>query len=280
MKKTFNKRSILIQRLIVLFIILCGAGYYYFNFIVNANLREVVPGKVYRSAQPSENQLKKIIKEYGIKTVINLRAKKTKDYEKEKLVTDQFGIKFVRMDLSRSKLVPTSELQRLVEVLETAQTPVLLHCKSGVDRSGFVSALAAMAIGHEDFNVAKWQAYAPPGPQKRKDFSKIRADYLYNYVHISDTLKLYEDFCRQNNRNENDWNQFVQWVNELPPTESHGITYYKPVYSYFPFMGENKHFIPIWKLLKESYLQFSIEILIVILLIYYTKFCLKSMKST
>ena len=166
----------------------------------------------------------------------------------------------------------------LIDALNAAQTPILLHCQSGVDRAGFASVLAAVAIGHENYDTAKLQAYVPPGPRKRKDFSKVRADYLHDYAHISDTLKLYEDYCRHNKIDKNDWNQFVQWAKELPPIENIDIDYYEPAYSYFPFLSKGKHFVPIMKLLKESYLQFSIQILVVVLFVFYTKFCLKSMK--
>lgn len=272
-KKKFSKY---IQSTIVLFLILFGTGYFYFHFIVNANLREVVPGKVYRSAQPSETQLRKWVNKYGIRTVINLRVKKKKDIEKEKLTAEKLGIKFMGINLSGKRLVSSPELMEIVKALKMAQTPVLLHCKSGIDRAGFASALAAMAIGHEDFDIAKKQAYVPPGPWKRKNFSNVRADYIHDYAHISDTLKLYEDYCMQKNVNKNDWEQFVQWAIELPPIERMDIDFYKPVFSYFPFLDKDKHFIPVCKLLKGAYIQFSIQIVIVILLIFYTKFCLKS----
>ncbi|MBN2588498.1 MAG: tyrosine-protein phosphatase [Sedimentisphaerales bacterium] len=278
MEKRNKKLPKYIQTLIILFVILCSAGYYYYHFIVNANLREVVPAKVYRSAQISDAQFRKIVKKYKIRTVINLRAKKQKDFEKEKLTAEQLGIKFMGMNLSGNRLVTGPELLELIEALKTGETPILIHCKSGIDRAGFASTLAAIAIGHEDFNRAKWQAYVPPGPRKRKNFSKVRADYVHDYAHISDTLKLYEDYCRQKNLNKNDWEQFVQWAIELQPIENINIDYYEPVYGYFPFMGKNNIIIPISKLLKGAYLQFLIQILVVILLIYYTKFCLKSME--
>jgi len=276
MAKEKNKILFYIQGIIILLILL-GAGYYYFHFVVNVNLRVVVPDKVYRSAQPSESQLRKIVDRYGIKTVINLRAKKQKDIEKEKLVTEQLGIKFMGINLSGNRLVSCPELLELIEALETAQTPVLLHCHSGIDRAGFASALAAMKIGHEDFDSAKKQAYVSPGPRKRKDFSKDRADYIHDYAHISDTLKLFEDYCIENNVDINNWDQFVQWAIELKPIESMEINYYEPEYSYFPFLSEDKHFFPIWKLLKGAYIQFIIQIIIVVILIYYTKYCLQSM---
>ncbi len=264
-EKKKQKFSIFFRKIILLLLIIGGTGYCYYFFIANANFKNVIPGKVYRSAQPSDTQIRKFIKKYEIKTVINLRAKKIKDFEKEKLATEQSGAQFIGLNLSGNRLISPSELLKLIEVLETSQTPVLIHCKSGVDRGGFVSAIAAMVIGHEDFIDAKKQAYVPPGPRKRKDFSKRRG-YVYNYAHISDTLKLYEDYCEQNNLDTNGWEQFAKWAGELPPAEELDLEYYEPAYSYFPFLSENKKFMPIGKLIREVYPQFSIQILIVVLI--------------
>jgi protein tyrosine phosphatase (PTP) superfamily phosphohydrolase (DUF442 family) len=263
-----KKFSMFLGKMILPLLIICATGYCYYIFIANANFKKVIPGKVYRSSQPSDAQLRKFIKEYEIKTVINLRAKKIKDFEKEKITTEQYGAQFIGLNLSGNRIISPSELLELVEVMETSQTPVLIHCKSGVDRGGFASAVAAMVIGHEDFKDAKKQAYVPPGPRKRKDFTKTRG-YVYNYAHISDTLKLYEDYCRQNNLGTDGWEQFVQWAKELPQAEELDLDYYKPAYSYFPFLSENKKFMPIGKLIKGAYPQFSVQILIVILITLY-----------
>ena len=265
MEKSKNKLLNIFKKIALPFLIICIGGYCYFIFVANANCKNVIPGKVYRSAQPDDNQLRKFINKYKIKTVINLRAKKLEDFEWEKLTTEQLGAQFIGFGLSGSRLIKQEELSELIDVLENAQAPVLIHCKSGVDRGGFISALAAMAIGNENYKDAKKQAYVPPGPRKRKDYSKSRA-YLYNYAHISDTFKLYEDYCEKNNLNTDGWDQFTQWANELPPIEDLNIDYYEPVYSYFPFFSENKKFMPFGKLLKKAYLQFSIQILVVILI--------------
>ncbi len=264
-EKKKQKFSIYFRKIILPLLIIGGTGYCYYFFIANANFKNVIPGKVYRSAQPSDTQTRKFIKKYEIKTVINLRAKKIKDFEKEKLATEQSGAQFIGLNLSGNRIISPSELLKLIEVLETSQTPVLIHCKSGVDRGGFVSAIAAMVIGREDYDNAKKQAYVPPGPRKRKDFSKRRG-YVYNYAHISDTLKLYEDYCEQNNLGTNGWEQFAKWARELPPAEELDLDYYEPAYSYFPFFSENKKFMPIGKLIREAYLQFSVQILIVVLI--------------
>ncbi|MEJ2648726.1 MAG: tyrosine-protein phosphatase [Sedimentisphaerales bacterium] len=268
-----------IQTIVSIILVLSAVGYYYFRFIVNANMLEVVPGKVYRSGQPSEADLGKWADKYGFKTVINLRAKELKVIKKEELATEHLGMKLVPVYLSGSRLVSPEELSNLIEVLETAEIPVLIHCESGVDRAGFVSAVAALAIGHEGFDRAKQQAYVPPGPWKRQDFSNTRGDYIYDYAHVSDTLRLYENYCRQENVDKNDWQQFKKWAREMPASADLDAQY-RPVFGYFPFLDSKKRFFPIYTLLKGAYVQFSIEILVVVLLIWYTKFCLKAAKHS
>src|SRR5947209_10234346 len=46
------------------------AGY----VLVGPNFHTVVPGSVYRSAQPSGERLEALVRDYGIRTVVNLRG--------------------------------------------------------------------------------------------------------------------------------------------------------------------------------------------------------------
>jgi len=247
-------------------LILTGIGYYLFFFVIKANFREVVPNKVYRSAQPSPKHLRKWVMRYGIKTVINLRGSSEKVIEQEQSTADELGVKLVSIHLSGKRLATTSELAELIDALEKAETPVLLHCKSGVDRTGTASALAAMVIGNVDYNRAKWQAYVAPGPWKRKDFSKRRPNYIHNYAHISDFFKLYENYCQRERLDTNNWQQLKRWAIEMEPLEVNNIEY-KVTYSYFPLFGEGKRFFPIWKLTRGAYIQFTVELLIIFFLV-------------
>ena len=56
-----------------------GQGYY--NRNVLGNFREVLPGQVYRSAQPTPEQLRRWTSQYGLKSVLNLRGTQTADFE-------------------------------------------------------------------------------------------------------------------------------------------------------------------------------------------------------
>jgi len=198
--------------------------------------------------------------------VINLRGSSEKEIEREQSVADELGVKFVSIYLSGKRLATVSELSELISALENAETPVLLHCRSGIDRAGMASALAAMVIGNVDYSMAKWQAYVAPGPWKRKDFSKRRPNYIHNYAHISDFFKLYENYCRRKRFDTNNWQQLRSWAIEMEPSEYNNIEY-KLTYSYFPLFSEGKRFFPVWKLTRDAYIQFTVELLIISFLI-------------
>ena len=249
-------------KVFIILLVSAGTGYCIFLFVMNANFREVVTGKIYRSAQPSPEHLRKWVEQYGIKTVINLRGDREKVIEREQATADELGVKLVSIYLSGRRLATTPELTELMNAIENAETPVLLHCEHGIDRAGTASALAAMAIGGMSYNKAKWQAYVAPGPWKRKDFSERRPDYAYNYAHISDIFKFYESYCKHNNLETNNWRQFKSWMIEMNPSEDKN-TGYKLTYSYFPMLGEGKRFFPVLKLARGAYMQFAVELLII-----------------
>ena len=179
-------------------------AYYLVFLVAGANFREVVPDKVYRSAQPSSGQLRQWMGRYGIKTIINLRGDGGQITEDEHAAADELGVEIVSVTLSAYSIPPKNRRAQLIQAIETAEQPILIHCAHGVDRAGTVSAIAAMAIGEMDYDKAKWHAYVPPGPWKRKHRS--------NYVHISDMLRLYESSCKRNGLDTNDWHQLRQWM--------------------------------------------------------------------
>ena len=184
------------------------------------NFREVIPQKVYRSAQPTPAQLKEWVRRHRIKTVINLRGDAEKIVADEQATAKDLGLNMISICLSSHRLPARYLLVELIETIEAVELPVLIHCRSGIDRAGTASALAAMAIGDVDYDRAKWQAYVVPGPWKRKNYENRQ--YLQDYSHISDVLRLYESYCRRNSLDTNDWQRLKEWVvgtESLPEVE-------------------------------------------------------------
>jgi protein tyrosine phosphatase (PTP) superfamily phosphohydrolase (DUF442 family) len=208
----------LYSSVLLLFILVSGSLLAYSSF--NGNFEEVIPQKVYRSAQPTDEQLRHWAEQYGIRTIINLRGDDEEEVEDEEATAKELGIEMISMNISSRRLTARFLLIELIEAIETAEMPILIHCHSGIDRTGTASAFAAMAIGDIDYEKAKWQAYVAPGPWKRKKFDNRK--YPDYYCHISDVLRLYERYCSDNNLRTGNWGQLKQWIldtNELPETE-------------------------------------------------------------
>lgn len=244
--------SRLLRTLARLVAIAIPCGYFLLFFVVNANFREVVPQKVYRSGQPSEAQLAGWIRWYGIRTVINLRGKVPRSTSSLQAILNKSDVKLIAIRLSVGKVPTRNLLVEIIKTIETAGEPILIHCRQGVDRSGTVSALAAMAVGKEDYSTARWQAYVPPGPWKRKRKN--------DYRHISDILKVYENYCRRNKLSTDGWEQFRQWATDANSFSD------KDVECCYIGLDGSRLVHQVAKLAREASIQFATELAILFLL--------------
>ncbi len=189
----------------LIFVAIAVVGGSYGAMIARGNFHEVVPQRVYRSGQPTPEQLRAWVNRYGLKTIVNLRGPTAPGAAEEKALAESMGVDEVCLEFSAYKLPPGRTLVQLLDVFRTARQPMLLHCRQGVDRAGTAAALAAWLVGHQPYDRAKWQAYVPPGPWKR----------VHGSSHISDVLVLYEDFCRERGLNPDDASLFQHWVREI-----------------------------------------------------------------
>lgn len=123
------------------------------------NFHAVVPGEVYRSAQPTPQQLATYTAAYEIKTVINLRGDSTGIgwYDAEKAETARLGIAHIDFRMNSGKLLGRARTEELAEILRTAQKPLLIHCKAGSDRTGLASAIYLAAVKGVDVEEAEAQ---------------------------------------------------------------------------------------------------------------------------
>jgi protein tyrosine phosphatase (PTP) superfamily phosphohydrolase (DUF442 family) len=96
---------------------------------------------VWRSAQPLPHHIRRMRRQ-GVRTILNLRGKtRTSTWALERATCTSEGITLVDLAM-KSRAAPTRETIRAVrEVLLGAERPLVIHCKSGADRAGLVSAL-------------------------------------------------------------------------------------------------------------------------------------------
>ena len=96
--------------------------------------------QAFRSNHPSPRFIRKLHKKYGLKTIISMRAAdKTGQYQLEKEACEQLGIQLINHKMSSSSFPDAEDVLEAKKILQTAKTPLLIHCKSGADRAGLMS---------------------------------------------------------------------------------------------------------------------------------------------
>lgn len=103
------------------------------------NFAEVYKGKLYRSAQPTPDFLFYLKRFYGIKTIVNLR-RKNENFERD--FSEQNGIRLVNVPIKAFSRFPKLEdIETFLNLFENQENyPILLHCREGKHRTGFIVA--------------------------------------------------------------------------------------------------------------------------------------------
>ncbi len=133
------------------------------------NFSVVVPGKIYRSGQPHDDDFRRIAKTYDIKTIICLSEDGHEESEVKK-AAEEFGINILGIKMSQIAIPDRRQVDFIMKVLTGTPTeykdyeamlgewfspvktpgvlpgPYLIHCARGKDRTGYVIALYRMCF--------------------------------------------------------------------------------------------------------------------------------------
>lgn len=153
----------------------------------------------FRSNHPSPAFIKKLKKANYVKTIISMRrADSTGQYRLEKQACDDIGITLINHPMSSRSFPDANKIMQAKSILENADYPILIHCKSGADRAGM------MSVFYKHFILKQ------PIKQALSELSM-----KYGHFRWADTGKLdvfFEDFLQFEQQNPNI--SFTEWVQE------------------------------------------------------------------
>jgi tyrosine-protein phosphatase SIW14 len=140
--------------LVVLLLILGPVAFGLHEQAQTKKFRVVQPHVLYRSGQMTRAGLKRILNDYGIKTVINLRDGQTAPDKAEEAFLNSEEVTFVRIlpshwgDVGGS--IPVEEgVRKFRSIMSDPRNyPVLIHCFAGIHRTGAYCAIYRMEFEH------------------------------------------------------------------------------------------------------------------------------------
>jgi protein tyrosine phosphatase (PTP) superfamily phosphohydrolase (DUF442 family) len=113
------------------------------NDFVPANFGVVEPGKIFRSAQISQQMIRHTLEAHHIGLIVNLANEDTPDLKAEELAARELGVGEVHLGLSGDGLGdPDVYPKAIAEIISANQhgKAVLVHCQSGAQRTGGIIA--------------------------------------------------------------------------------------------------------------------------------------------
>lgn len=109
--------------------------------------QEIAPG-IWRSNQPTPKVLARLARKQGLRSVINLRGESPRAATVlETHACARLGLEIGHSRWSSRRPPSVARVLELMHWLETLPKPILIHCKSGADRAGLASAIAAHQAG-------------------------------------------------------------------------------------------------------------------------------------
>ena len=148
-----------LKRYTIVILAICLVSLLFYYFFLDNRFYPVVEGRIYRSARLSDQDLKRYIQVKHIKTILNLVGRRDdKDwYKKEKEIAQKYNVQLLDIGISPHELPAIDKIYSIIEILSHAEKPMLIHCRKGVDRTGFVSALALAIEKDPPLDVIKKQ---------------------------------------------------------------------------------------------------------------------------
>lgn len=115
------------------------------------HFRTIVPGALYRAGQPSADDVATAVRDYGVRTIVNLRAERGPWLEEERRAAEAAGARFVDLPIAEGSPPSAAQAEALLSLYDDpARRPLLFHCQYGSIRSAGVEALFRIEALGED----------------------------------------------------------------------------------------------------------------------------------
>ncbi len=112
------------------------------------NWAEILPGRLYRCNHPTPARLAARARRHGLRTLINLRGHR--QCGSDALSRDaaaRLGLAHVDMAFESRGAPHRDRILRFARIWRETETPALMHCKSGADRTGLAAGLVLLMEG-------------------------------------------------------------------------------------------------------------------------------------
>lgn len=131
----------------IFFLLLSLILFWFGYFFLYGNFHKV-DKNVYRSAQLFSYNLPHYLKEYHIKSILNLRkiSKDNSWYGDEVRISNAMNVIRYNYPIGDRREASMNTMNKIVEIIKKAPKPLLIHCKMGADRTSLASALYLYAI--------------------------------------------------------------------------------------------------------------------------------------
>jgi protein tyrosine/serine phosphatase len=113
------------------------------------NFHVVVDGLAYRSGQLDPVTLENYIQSHHFQTIINLRGSGPQAdwYMQERALARRHHLRYIDMPIDSINPLRPEEVLLLLDVLKDKDaTPILIHCQSGIDRSGSMAVALSLLL--------------------------------------------------------------------------------------------------------------------------------------